>query len=196
MGRMPAAGLLLTGGASRRMGRDKAALPAIDGEDSLADRTARLLASTTHPCFEVGPGHSHLPTVLEDPPGGGPLAAVAAGQQRLAAVNWSGPALVVATDLPRLTGGLLAWLSEHPSARSVVPVLDDIPQTLCARYAAHDLALARGLVAGGQRSMRDLLERIDPLLAGPELWAPAAGDPEALVDVDTPADLARLRAAR
>jgi molybdenum cofactor guanylyltransferase len=193
---MPAAGLLLTGGASRRMGRDKAALPAFDGEDSLAGRTARLLASATHPCFEVGPGHSHLPAVVEDPPGGGPLAAVAAGQQFLAAAGWSGPALVVATDLPCLTGGLLSWLSEHPSARSVVPVFDEVAQTLCARYAAADLALARELVAGGRRSMRDLLDRIDPLLAGPELWVAAAGDPEALIDVDTPADLARLRAAR
>jgi molybdopterin-guanine dinucleotide biosynthesis protein A len=191
---MTAAGLLLTGGASSRMGQDKATLAVIAGEEPLARRTARHLAATTNPTFEIGPGHSHLPPVTEDPPGAGPLAAVAAGQCQLRKVGWTGSAVVVATDLPRLTTGLLAWLADHPSPRSVVPVSDGIPQTLCARYAADDLELAVHLAAAGKRSMRDLLQSIDALLAGPEVWTPAAADPDALVDVDTPTDLARLRA--
>jgi molybdopterin-guanine dinucleotide biosynthesis protein A len=69
-----------------------------------------------------------------------------------------------------------------------------VPQTLCARYAAQDLDVAVELAAAGKRSMRDLLGGIDALLAGPEVWTPAADDPDALVDVDTPSDLARLRA--
>jgi molybdenum cofactor guanylyltransferase len=193
---MTAAGLLLTGGASRRMGQDKATLAVLAGEEPLARRTAHHLAATTNPTFEVGPGHSHLPTVTEDPPGAGPLAAVAAGQRQLRKAGWTGPAVVVATDLPRLTRSLLAWLADHPSARSVVPVSDGVPQTLCARYAAHDLDLAVELAAAGKRSMRDWLEGIDALLAGPEVWTPAAADPDALADVDTPSDLARLRARR
>jgi molybdopterin-guanine dinucleotide biosynthesis protein A len=159
---------------------------------SLAGRTAGLLGGVAAPVVEVGPGYSRLPAVREDPPGTGPLAAVAAGHQALRAMGWTGPVLVVATDLPRLTAGLLAWLAEHPSPRSVVPAAGDIPQPLCARYSPPDLDLASVLAAEGRRSMQDLLTRIDALVVVAEEWQPAAGEPDALVDVDTPTDLARL----
>jgi molybdopterin-guanine dinucleotide biosynthesis protein A len=199
MSRMPAAALLLTGGASRRMGRAKAALMVAGDEpsgagagQSLAGRTARLLLGVASPVVEVGPGYTSLPAVIEEPPGGGPLAAVAAGHQALLHAGWTGPALVVATDLPRLTAGLLAWLADHPSPGSVVPAAGGFPQPLCARYSAADLALSAVLAAGGRRSMRDLLAGIDALVVGADEWATAAGTPDALADVDTPADLARL----
>ena len=196
MADMPAAGLLLTGGASRRMGRDKAALPATDGGESLAGRTARLLAAATSPTLEVGPGWSDLPAVVEVERGGGPLVAIAAGRRELSVRGWDGPAVVVATDLPRLTLDLLSWLVEHPARTSVVPVALGVPQPLCARYSARDLDRAVVLAALGRRSLRDLFDGTDALLVGPEQWQPAAGHPDALVDVDTPADLDRLRLPR
>lgn len=196
MGDMPAAGLLLTGGASRRMGQDKAALPAADTAESLAGRTARLLAAATSFAIEIGPGWSSLPAIVEVQRGGGPLVAVAAGRRELCARGWDGPAVVVATDLPHLTPELLSWLVDHPARRSVVPVAQGVPQPLCARYSAPDLDRAGVLVAMGRRSMRDFLDGTDALLVGPEEWQPAAGNPDALEDVDTPADLARLRLPR
>jgi molybdopterin-guanine dinucleotide biosynthesis protein A len=199
MSRMPAAALLLTGGASRRMGRAKAAL-IVPGDEpsgagagqSLACRTASLLIGVAAPVLEVGPGYTPLPAVIEEPPGGGPLAAVAAGHRTLQNLGWMGGALVVATDLPRLTTSLLAWLADHPTPGSVVPTAGGFPQPLCARYSAPDLALAAVLAAAGRRSMRDLLAHIDPLVVDVDEWEPAAGTPDALADVDTPADLARL----
>jgi molybdopterin-guanine dinucleotide biosynthesis protein A len=190
---MGAAGLLLTGGASRRLGQDKGALVLGGGTESLAHRTGRLLEEVAQPALEVGPGLSGLPALVEDPPGLGPLAAVAAGVCRLETLGWSGPVVVVATDLPLLTRGFLVWLAGHPSARSVVPVLGGVPQSLCARYAPEDLERAVHLAGAGRRALRDLLDGIEPLLAGPEVWGPAAGDADALLDVDTPADLARVR---
>jgi molybdopterin-guanine dinucleotide biosynthesis protein A len=189
-----AAGLLLTGGASRRLGQDKGALVLAGTTEPLAQRTARLLASVAEPAVEVGPGFSGLPAVREDPPGAGPLVAVAAGARRLWSLGWSGAVIVVATDLPRLTPGFLAWLAGHPASRSVIPVVDGFPQTLCARYEAVDLDVAVGLAAAGRRAMGDLLERIDAELAGPDRWEAAAGDHGVLVDIDTPADLARIEA--
>jgi molybdenum cofactor guanylyltransferase len=194
MAYMAAAGLLLTGGASRRMGQDKAALLHPQDGHPLAQRLAARLLRATTLAVEVGPGRTDLSRVVEDPPGIGPLAAVAAGQLGLESFGWSGPVLVVATDLPRLTTRLLVWLADHPSHRSVVPVDKGVPQPLCARYAPTDMAMATSLVAGGARAMRDLLASIDAVYVGPELWAPAAGDPDALLDMDTPADLAILRA--
>ena len=191
--------MLLTGGASRRMGRDKATitipgapLPAGAGPVTLADRTARLLGAVAEPVVEVGPGRSFLRAVSEDPPGAGPLAAVAAGATALAAAGWTGPVLVVATDLPLLDEAMLRWLASHPDPRSVVPVAAGRVQPLCARYRADDLATAGRLVGTGRRAMGDLLAAIDAHRAGEEEWAAAAGGPSVLSDADTPGDLERL----
>jgi molybdenum cofactor guanylyltransferase len=177
------AGLLLTGGASRRMGRDKASL-IVPGESScLARRTACLLEQVAGPVLEVGPGYSRLPRVVEVPAGGGPLAAVAAGWARLAASGWSGRVLVIATDLPLLTVDLLRWLVGHPSPRSVVPTVDGRVQPLCARYRAADLSVAGQLVKEGRRAMRDLVHAVRPARSEPPYRA-------SLRDVDTPEDWA------
>ena len=58
---MTPAGILLTGGASRRMGTDKATI--VVGGETLARRTARLLSAVCDPAVEVGPGASDLPAV-------------------------------------------------------------------------------------------------------------------------------------
>lgn len=184
------AALLLTGGASRRMGADKASIPV--GTVTLAQRTAALLAEVATPLVEVGPGRTGWPAVLEDPPGAGPLVAAAAGWRALSERGWTGPVLVVATDLPRLSPGLLRWLTAHPAPRAVVPVAGDRVQPLCARYTPSDLDRAVEMVAEGRQAMRDLLADIDPLLVPEHEWAGPAGWPDALADADTPDDLARL----
>lgn len=188
-----AAGVLLTGGASRRLGTDKALLDV--GGITLAERTARMLDGLRGPALEVGGGYTHLARVVEPTPGSGPLKAVACARQALLALGWPGPALVVATDLPRLHPALLAWLETHPCRRSVVPLDQGRPQPLCARYSGADLDLAVELAASGQHSMRDLLSVADAFLAnaeGPDGWLRAAGERDALADVDEPADLRRL----
>jgi molybdopterin-guanine dinucleotide biosynthesis protein A len=187
---MAAGGLLLTGGASRRMGQDKATLVLAAGGVSLARRSAAVLAGVTTVAIEVGPGCSGLPAVQEDPPGSGPLPAVVAGWRALGAAGWGGPVLVVATDLPRLTATLLAWLVGHPSDRSVVPVVDGWPQPICARYAPADLGAAADLVACGSSSMRDLLAVAAAHQAGPDEWRLAGISASDWADADTPEDLA------
>jgi molybdopterin-guanine dinucleotide biosynthesis protein A len=161
------------------MGRDKATL--VIGGETLAARTARALAAVASPCVEVGPGVSGFAAVSEDPPGGGPLVAVAAGA---AAVPGAPAALVVACDLPSLSVDLLRWLADHPAAGSVAPVWDGRPQLVCARWSAAALAVATDLVASGARSMHALLDRSDAVLVAPPAELAAA-----LADVDTPSQL-------
>lgn len=189
------AGLLLTGGASRRLGRDKALVPV--GGRPCAVVVGERLALATSPVVEVGPGRSGLAAGVEDEPGRGPLAAIAAGWRMLVGEGHAGPCLVLACDLPAVPVALLRLLVEWPGEGSVVPVSDDVPQgvpqTLCARYSAVALARAERLVAEGIRSVRALLEA-DP--AGPVLVAPATwrsvAPPDAFADLDTPDDLRRL----
>ena len=187
------AALLLTGGESRRMGRDKATL--VVGGAGLAARTAALLVQVAAPVLEVGPQHTSLPSVQESPPGGGPLCALAAGWAGLVELDCpdSAAVLVVATDLPRLTAGLLAWLACHPGPGCVVPLdTHGRAQPLCARYPIAILGLAAGLVGAGKRSIQALLAEAQVTWVTPLMWQPAAGDPDALCDIDTPADLAAL----
>jgi molybdopterin-guanine dinucleotide biosynthesis protein A len=148
------------------------------------------------PVLEVGPGYTTLPRVQEVPAGGGPLSALAAGWAGLVELGWpdTGSVLVVATDLPRLTVGLLALLAGYRKPGCVVPVDDNgRRQFLCGRYSMAALSQAGELVAAGERSVRALVDRAEVAWVAPSAWQPAAGRPDALCDVDTPADLAALK---
>ena len=187
------AGLLLTGGASRRMGTDKALIE-VEGR-RLVDRAAATLTAVAGPVVEVGPGWSDLPAVREDPPGSGPLAALAAGAAALREAGHDGPVLVLAVDMPRVGEALLRLLAGRAGPATAVPRAGGHPQPMCARYGPDVLAAVDERLAAGGRSLRDLLET---LAAGgtvgwvePEEWEPVAG-PEAFSDVDTPEDLRRL----
>jgi molybdopterin-guanine dinucleotide biosynthesis protein A len=175
------------------MGRDKALLDI--GGRALCLRTAELLAEVADPVVEVGPGYTPLPRAVEPALHAGPLHAMAAGARYLLEADRPGPALVVATDLPRLTVGLLGLLAAWPGSGTVVPLdRGGRSQPLCARYSAAALARATALAGAGERSVMALLERIEVTWLAPDQWVPAAGRADALLDVDTPDDLATLQA--
>jgi molybdopterin-guanine dinucleotide biosynthesis protein A len=169
--------LLLTGGASTRMGSPKAALHR-DGE-TLAVRSARLLQRICDPVVEIGPGYTALARVIEDPPGQGPLAALVAGAR---AVPGTGPVLLLACDLPFVTEALLARLVDWPGSGTVVPVdRDGFVQPVCARYSSATLDRAQAVLEAGERSLR-------PLVTGPDVIRLDGVDRLELIDVDTPAE--------
>ncbi|MFM7060313.1 MAG: molybdenum cofactor guanylyltransferase [Actinomycetes bacterium] len=182
--------LLLTGGASRRMGTPKAAIE-VDGE-TLAVRTARVLTSVCDPVIEVGPGYTELPVVREDPPGEGPLAAFVAGSAHLSAGI---PILMVACDLPDLDPTLLRVLAEHPGTGGVIPESEGRLQTLCARYGVEARRVAPELLATGARSLRALLDASEHEVLLEDAWSRMV-TADTFHDLDTPEDLARFRSTR
>ncbi len=188
-----AAGIVLTGGRSRRMGVDKATLEV--GGVPCAVHVASVLAAVVDLLVEVGPGHTGLVRAPEDRPGEGPLAALVDGARALSSLGHAGGALVVACDLPAVTPAALSMLASWPTAASVVPVVAGRPQTLCARWSADALVEAAALVTAGERSVSALIARLGPegvVLLDEGAW-PAGVDASAFADVDTPEDLARLR---
>ncbi len=186
----PIAGILLTGGRSRRLGVDKAQVD-LDGE-VLAVRAARLLSGVCDPCIEVGAGTSGLRCVRETPTGDGPLAALLAGVAALG-LRAGESVLLFGCDYPNMTGALLRCIADRDGS-TVVPVVDGQAQYVCAKYGGLALGAAVAAYASGARGFRWLhddaharsVDWIDEATWG------AVGTASAFRDLDTPADATAL----
>jgi molybdopterin-guanine dinucleotide biosynthesis protein A len=150
--------VILAGGLSRRMGHDKATLPAGDGTliEHLARRLAPLVDETIVAGGSVDPPFEGARVVADHQSGLGPLAGMLAG---FAAANrrhvW-----VVACDLPDVEpalGGLLLALSGDYEV--VVPRPDQEPEGVCALYVRELAPRIEALLEAGQRSIKSLLDR-------------------------------------
>jgi molybdopterin-guanine dinucleotide biosynthesis protein A len=181
------AGLLLTGGESRRMGRDKAEL-VVAGE-RLADRVARVLATVCDPVFEIGPGRTSLRAV-PDSTRAGPLAALVTGAAALRAEGHDGAVVLLGVDLPFIDIPLLKLLARHPSPATVVPIAGGMRQSCCARYAPDALDAGAELVERGERALHALLAAVPVVEVRETEWG-AVAPPHAFADLDTPEDLDR-----
>jgi molybdopterin-guanine dinucleotide biosynthesis protein A len=146
-------GFAVAGGASRRMGRDKALLPW--GEtDLLGHALARLQAVTSEVRILCGTqaryGERGVPVDLDPVPGAGPIAGLLAALEAAR----GRPALLLAADLPLVPEGLLSCLAAlAPDADAVVPLSLRGPEPLCALYGAACLDPVRRRVARGELRM-------------------------------------------
>ena len=170
--------IVLAGGTARRLGGiDKPALE-VNGM-SLLDRALAAAAGASRIVVVGEERPTRLPVewTMEDPPKGGPVAALAAG---LALVS-SPRVLVLAADLPHVDEKVVALLLAEPE-RDVV-ALDDggRRQPLLAVYDAGRLRGAIGQVGSENAAMRDLLAHLDPLEVG---IGPAATDCDTWDDVE------------
>jgi molybdopterin-guanine dinucleotide biosynthesis protein A len=179
------AGVLLTGGASSRMGTDKALL-VVNGE-TLAARSARVLSAVCDPVIEVGPNVSGLPAIQEDPAGAGPLVALLAG---VGALGNPRPVVLLACDLPFVVPELLRLLVEWPGTGTVIPEVEGRRQYACARYGGAALDHARIALRSGESSLRGIADSGYETVTASE-WGDIA-DARVFADVDTPEDLQRL----
>jgi molybdenum cofactor guanylyltransferase len=189
--------ILLTGGQARRLGGvDKPALEV--GGRALARRVADAVSGAVR-LIVVGPDHADVRADVvtsENPPGGGPLAAIVAGIGHVQAPY----VVVLAADMPFLTAEviseLLAALDTDPTASVALPV-DETRRTqnLTAVWRSH--ALRDALTVAGPdgwltgRSVRHLLAATDVVIRRPFDVKP--GEPPPWFDCDTEDDIAQAR---
>jgi molybdenum cofactor guanylyltransferase len=189
-------GLVLAGGASRRMGRDKAQI--VLGGELLVMRAVRTLAQV---CADVvvasGDGHrlDHLglPQVADVIPDAGPLGGIAAG---LEAARHDLVA-VVAVDMPGASSAVLALLAGlWQGEAAVVPVVQGRWEPLHAVWAR---SAAARIVACLQAGDRKVVRVLATLLTSPGVrlvdegeWSAAGPTGAFAANLNVPLDLFRV----
>lgn len=188
-------GIVLAGGRSRRMGRDKAAL-VLDGRTLLQRAADALVAAGARELVLVGAPGRPLPSVevpvpvliTHDPvEGQGPLQGILAGLESTP----SPVALVVGCDMPYLEPGLLALLANRAldGRRLVVPLHNGRPEGLCSAWRSDAVAVVRAHLEAGDRAVMSVAEDLDALRLPPEAYAAVDPTGRSFANVNTPEDL-------
>ena len=188
----PLFGLVLAGGASKRMGQDKALL-AYHGRSQL-QWAFELLSGLCERSFvsvrpeqRDEPTRAALPQIVDEQPGFGPLAGISAALNAHAQAAW----LVLACDLPFLSRATLEYLIAQRDPAKIATAYrsayDGLPEPLCAIWepAARDKAMQ--WIAAGKQCPRKLLINSDAAL----IDQPEA---RALDNINTPIEFADARA--
>ena len=184
--------VVLCGGRSTRMGRDKALLEmdAVPLYRVLAERMARI----ADPVFlapgvpgRLGPtGYPELPDAVAD---AGPLAGIAsalkASPHELVAV--------VAVDMPFASPAVFSLLSDlRVTEQAVVPVTADGSQPLHALYARAALPKMVEALRAGRYSVRALLRTMEVREAGELEWRDADPSKRFALNLNEAGDQSRL----
>lgn len=192
--KMSLTALLLAGGESRRMGRDKATMEC-EGRPLWKRQLEVLRAVEPETIFvSARTKPSWLPKdaglLLDDPPSRGPLSGLTKG---LAAMRTT-HLIALAVDMPFMTSEQLLSLSTlAQEGRGVVPVIRDQAEPLVAVYPAEvatDFAIA---VAGIDFSLRNIIRKLtaDDKV---RLVSVPATDEHLYRNVNDPGDLAKFTA--
>ena len=185
------AAAVLAGGASRRMGRDKATMAV--GGVQLGSVALAAAARVADPVVLVAPeGHPSrrlVARVVADP-GVGPLGALAAALDALDDRH----VLVLAADHPGLRVELLAHLVGLAARGEAVacrrgPRLEPLV-AVYERVLALAAARARLAPGAGDRSLLGLLAGLRTVVVEEPEWRPLDPEGRSFVDLDDPADLA------
>jgi molybdopterin-guanine dinucleotide biosynthesis protein A len=190
-------GVVLAGGASRRMGHDKALLPWTG--TTLAHRAAEVLSEVCGDVVIAGPDElalADVETVADLFPGLGPLAGLHAGLERAA-----GKAIfALACDMPFVGVDLVRHLAtladtgvEDATAEGAwVAAGDSGTQPLCGVYAPHGRPVAEDRLRAGELSVLGFLEAIRgvavPVSAELDFYRP-----ELLLNLNRPDELREAR---
>ena len=168
----PFAAVLLAGGSSRRMGRDKALLPLKDGRLLWQRQLDVLRRLEPAELFVSGPRREGFPPELtclpDEQPGCGPLGGIVSALGAMSVTRL----VVLAVDLPLMTPEFLRGLLERAAdRRGVVPRHREsgLYEPLAAVYPSACLALAQARLDGDDWSLQRFVRTADESLRAYEV---------------------------
>lgn len=185
----PINGLVLAGGRSLRMGRDKSAISwhGKPQREHLAGMLQPLCEQVFISCRaeqvpEMGSAYPTLPDTFLDL---GPFGAILSAFRFDPNAAW----LVVACDLPLLDSETLQFLMENRQAQRLATTFqspfDQKPEPLIAIWEPKSYARLLAFLSQGNSCPRKVLQQSD-------IWMLPAPNPKALTNVNTPEDAADL----
>jgi molybdopterin-guanine dinucleotide biosynthesis protein A len=189
---MPAA--VLAGGASRRMGVPKAALP-YGGTTLLAHQTGRLSAIFSEvfvvakeaPGFDAGPAPVVLDRIADRAPIHGLVRALEEAADRL---------FVLAVDLPLVTGEVIRAVARRSlacDAAAVLPRAGGRLQPLAAVWRRSVLPTALSRIARGELSLYGLAQEVGAEIVPEEVWRALDPSGNSFANINTIEEYAAIR---
>ena len=195
----PTSAIILAGGSSRRMGKNKALL-SFPGNQAVTfvEYIASFLVTY---CSETLIVARDKPTVadyglpgvrvtFDETPDIGPLMGLYSGLSAITKER----ALVVAVDLPCIQPALLSFLLSQPVSKDslLVPLVRNVPQVLLAIYPRSVLPVIEEQLQHGRRDLRCLLE-VAPVQFVDETQLRRV-DPQlrSFVNINTPEELQQM----
>jgi molybdopterin-guanine dinucleotide biosynthesis protein A len=188
-------GFVLAGGASRRMGFDKARLPL--GSESMVDRQIRLLRAICRSVSIIGPpdrfADAGIQVYEDEIPGQGPLGGIHTGLRR-ARTEFS---LFLSCDMPLMDARFLRYLCEQalvsrasatlppPWAKGVYP--------LCAVLRRRVLSTVRSSLTLGQNQVGRFFEKVQRRTISKAEFARAGFSPRIFYNANTPGEYQKVR---
>jgi len=185
--------IVLCGGRSTRMGRDKGALPF--GGETMLERVVRIVRGIADDVIVVARQDQSTPDgvrVIHDPiEDQGPLAGIAAGL----AASTTDLNVVVACDMPQIRPAVLQRLAdaigEHDAC---VAVAGGHASALCGIYRSRVAGEAERLLASGERRVMRLLDAVQTKRVDAAELRDIDPELETFVSCDTPEAYSQLNA--
>ena len=191
---------VLTGGKSERMGSDKALLRLPSGE-TLLERALAVGASVARETRISGSrdkyaGYAWAGEIVEDLyPGQGPLAGIQAALKS-SATDWN---VMMAVDMPLVSGELLAWLIARAKESGAVVTVPRAKggryETLCGVYRKEFCEVAASALQEARNKIDPLYAQVKMRVLEPEEMAAAGFGPELFENCNTKEDLQRVLGA-
>ncbi len=186
---------MLAGGASRRMGRDKALLAL--GDETILARQVRLLHAVCRRVAVIGPQERYrglaVPVLPDELPRRGPLGGIVTGLD-LTRAEFN---LFLGCDLPFMESRFLRFLAARALQDAADVTLPRTPdarlQTLCAVCRRRARVVLRASLMAGENMIRRVFPRLRcRIIAWPEIAR--AGFSQRIFDnMNTPADYERVK---
>lgn len=186
---MTLSAVLLAGGESRRMGRDKAQV--LFGDESLWQRQIRTLRElqpqTLYVSARARPAWLPAGTefVMDEPPSRGPLSGIAAALERTVTSHL----VTLAIDMPFITTiDLLSLVAKVRTNYGIVPMIDERAEPLAAIYPKDASVDCAAALQSSDTSLQKLVKQLAKLGKIELMYLPPdMGD--RYLSLNTPADL-------